>query len=77
MLPAPLMSDPWVLDLFRRCAVEGCNWQVFVSTAEDDPRCRGHGGDPIAGYCIDEFGEEARYYRRQVQVAVPGLEGAK
>jgi hypothetical protein len=55
------------LDLFRPCAVSGCEWSVFAPEPEDDARCPDHGGQPIAAYLESPFGEG-----RYVVYAEPG-----
>lgn len=40
------------LDAFRRCAVDGCAWNVHHT----ETRCLDHGGDPVPQYASDTEG---------------------
>ena len=52
------------LDSYRRCSVDGCEWHIRGAE-----RCHIHGGDPVAGYLRDEWGEEAETYADPALVA--------
>lgn len=49
------------LDGKRRCAVDGCPWEVI-----GDSRCQEHGGNPLGAVRADEWGESAETYASPV-----------
>lgn len=53
------------LDGKRRCAVDGCPWEVIGAD-----RCQEHGGDPLGAVRTDEWGEDTEMY------AAPALKAA-